>query len=956
MADKPIRVFISCGDTIQGSYFEVLFHQLVDGAEPKLATDRKMLVDDRASRVSLTTDSGLAQYPSRLNDLYRQADVIVLVYSMVDRRAFESVAERYDYIAGPVRDFEPACFVLLGVVPPGWSGGMPHVVSPQEVESLCLQITASKYEIDATTNRKELDDLWAFLVRGFRTASQQSPSSTSSSSFSASSSSSSTSNTNNGGGTSSSTSQSQAAVVKEEMLVSMLASVITRRECHPALLRAMAALPLKKSEKVLKAAQKQSSKRELLFAQPSRLDSINATLLTPVFFDITISNPTKASLNWTIAEPTDKISAHSFFSITETQGTLAKGKSNTFTVCCVFFQPSEISRFLLIECPQEPGWCLPILLNLVAPLQPRDPLSYWTIDHKSISIGFRISSTLSANVYRSTLYGAVVAVKEWTVAPDTGRPPDLFYAEWDAFVKLKHPNIAQFLGGSRAPGEAFMVLEYLKHGQLGTFLHNPPPRGVIRTIDLRLKMATDLAKAMAFLHSQKILHRDLTSANVLVDSDCSVKLGNFGEAKVIISGLGIIEDHGTLDWTAPELLTPGAKFTQKSDVFSFGVILWELGSERAPARTMMDIKKGLLPGLQMDIKSRYPAFVDLLAQCTHIDPEQRPSFDEIVETLENIRSAGPNTYTPSTVVTKQSTKAEPPRYLPPADHGVPASPSPSKGAVPTSRQARGQKTLPKMELVTLPEVTLAPGLTPPSMPSNAVPFVSYTNPTPLSPRATQLTPGAPQETSTSPRQLLPLQSPPLLLSPLLPVFPSSLSNESDTRAIVMPNGQTNAPLQSSTPTKVIGSASPPLQQRAGASTSILPAPVQLAIPNRGAAPSFAIPAAVAPPPLALTPIAVALPISSPVLRMPSVAKRAANLPIANQPVSNASVPASSVLPPSTILITTPQVPPSPSSRAPLSPMTASKQTGSAPEAEEPFDPKNVPPPPPEEDPLIPTDI
>lgn len=705
--DSPLRVFVSCADIVQGSYFEVLFHQLPDGAVPKLAADRKMMIDGRTMRVSLTTDSGLAQYPARLLDMFRQADVIVFLYSMVDRAVFEGLPERFEWVSGPARDFEPATFITLGIIPPN-AGDTPHVISPQEVESMCSQYSATNYLLDIRTQHKDLDELWSFAVRTHQARLKSTSSGagysgasghgggTSSASYNASSSSSSAS-------TAALSPRSQL-LSKEETLVQLTSTLITRKESPSDLTKAIASQSAKKTEKIFKQAIKATGKRELLSISPSRIDITHATLLEPSFVTFSITTTSKTPVSWSINEAETVENAY-FFAIHESSGTVTKSKPATVTICCTFYQPAELSRFILIDSPQEPGLSAPLFVKFVAPLQPRDPLQYWTIDRKAISIGFRISSTLSANVYRSTLYGAVVAVKEWSTDAVTGRPPDLFYTEWDAFVKLKHPNIAQFLGGSKERGEAFMILEYLKHGQLGTFLHNPPPRGVVRTIDLRLKMATDLAKAMAYLHSQKMLHRDLTSANVLVDSDCSVKLGDFGEPRQIGAAAQMSlnatfngrNDFGgnnfasgdSLDWTAPELLAANgaSAHTQKSDVFSYGVILWEFGAERMPARTLADVRNGVLPFLPMDVKTRYPAFNDLVLHCTSVAPELRPTFDEIVARLETIRANGPTPLAPAplgkTPATMQgnSGNGAPPssKYLPPpmfnASNNTTAAPS-----------------------------------------------------------------------------------------------------------------------------------------------------------------------------------------------------------------------------------------------------------------------------------------
>lgn len=645
---SPVRVFMSCGDVVVGSFFEVLFHhlQLLDGAVPKMAQDRVWLVDQTKVRLSLTTDSGLTQYPSRINDMYKQADVIVLVVSPCDRTAFDAVPALIDHITGPVRDFTPVTIILLSLTPPG-AANKATVVSSQEIESYSTQYGAAKYELDASNGRKEADDFWFFVARTHLATSRLNAS-------------------------------RAAPTLKEDALTALLTTMLHKKESDLELMAAMAAIAPKKAEKLLKAAIKASGKRDPLNASPTKVECANASLVQPLLWTITLTNTSKAPVNWSLLDSA-QITPQYFFSVADaagaTSGTLAKGKSIPLTVCCTFYQPAEISRAIVVDCtsPQEPG-ALPAVffVNAVAPLQPRDSISPWIIDRKAISIGFRISSTAHATVYRSTLYGAVVAVKEWHFHASFHSTPEEFTLEWDAFIKLKHPNIAQFLGGNSDNGQAFLVLEYLKHGQLSNFLHNPPPRGVIRTFDLRLKMATDLAKAMAYLHSQKMLHKDLRSSNVHVGEDCTVKIGDFGEY-CNPQTIQAATDTGSLDWTAPEVLASGG-YSTKSDVFAFGVILWEFGAERLPARTLADIKTAALPGLPMDIKTRYPAFVELVNQCTASAPENRPTFDEVVDLLEAIRAAGPVAYTASPITKPTNVaKPEPPRYVQQAGGGAAAA-------------------------------------------------------------------------------------------------------------------------------------------------------------------------------------------------------------------------------------------------------------------------------------------
>ena len=143
---------------------------------------------------------------------------------------------------------------------------------------------------------------------------------------------------------------------------------------------------------------------------------------------------------------------------------------------------------------------------------------------------------------------------------------------------IRHPNIVMFLGACTKPPNLCIVLEYCGRGSLWSCLHD---LSIKLSWEFRKKMALDIAKGVLYLHSFQppILHRDLKSLNVLLDHACNAKLADFGwtriKAKVMTSKIG------TYQWMAPEVIA-GFKYTEKADVFSFGVILWELATRKPP--------------------------------------------------------------------------------------------------------------------------------------------------------------------------------------------------------------------------------------------------------------------------------------------------------------------------------------------------------------------------------------
>ena len=132
--------------------------------------------------------------------------------------------------------------------------------------------------------------------------------------------------------------------------------------------------------------------------------------------------------------------------------------------------------------------------------------------------------------------------------------------------KIHHPNIVQLIGHTPLNKEfVYLLMEYFPNGSLRSALDK---KGKELTWSIRLKIASDIAKAMYFLHGRNILHRDLKAANIMVDTHFEAKLADFGES--LESGASKLTDEaGTLYYMAPEMLKRQPT-TSAADVYSFG--------------------------------------------------------------------------------------------------------------------------------------------------------------------------------------------------------------------------------------------------------------------------------------------------------------------------------------------------------------------------------------------------
>lgn len=249
--------------------------------------------------------------------------------------------------------------------------------------------------------------------------------------------------------------------------------------------------------------------------------------------------------------------------------------------------------------------------------------------------------------------GSCVAVKKLNCATqDAGKE---FENEVDLLSKFQHPNVISLMGYCIESESGFIVYELMDHGSLETQLHGPS-NGSELTWPRRMKIALDTAKGLEYLHEHctpAVIHRDLKSSNILLDSNFNAKLSDFGLA--VIDGAQNKNDlklSGTVGYVAPEYLLVG-KLTDKSDVYAYGVVLLELlfgkkaVDKEAPAQCQSLVTwampkltdRSLLPEIldpviknTMDLKHLFQvAAVALL--CVQPEPSYRPLITDVLHSL-----------------------------------------------------------------------------------------------------------------------------------------------------------------------------------------------------------------------------------------------------------------------------------------------------------------------------------
>lgn len=259
--------------------------------------------------------------------------------------------------------------------------------------------------------------------------------------------------------------------------------------------------------------------------------------------------------------------------------------------------------------------------------------------------GFDEKWIIQGSVYKGCINGEWYAIKKmkWNA-----------YEELKILQKVNHGNLVRLEGFCIDPEEAncYLVYEYVENGSLSSWLHEARPEKL--SWKTRLRIAIDVANGLQYIHEHtrpKVVHKDIKSSNILLDSNMRAKIANFGLAR---SGCNAITMHivGTQGYIAPEYLADGVVST-KMDVFSFGVVLLELVSGReaidergnvlwaSADRVLVDGKQLTKLREWMDesllkescTMESVSSVVSVALACLNKDPARRPSMVEIVYAL-----------------------------------------------------------------------------------------------------------------------------------------------------------------------------------------------------------------------------------------------------------------------------------------------------------------------------------
>ncbi|KAG1334016.1 serine/threonine-protein kinase STY13 [Cocos nucifera] len=296
------------------------------------------------------------------------------------------------------------------------------------------------------------------------------------------------------------------------------------------------------------------------------------------------------------------------------------------------------------------------------PLKPKEE---WQIDLSKLDIRYVVAKGTYGTVYRGTYDGQDVAVKllDWgedgfATDAETAALRTSFQQEVAVWQKLKHPNVTKFIGASMGTSDlripqtnatgsdhnslparaCCVVVEYLAGGTLKQYLIKNRRKKLAYKIVIQL--ALDLARGLNYLHSKKIVHRDVKTENMLLDMQRNLKIADFGVARVEAQNpKDMTGETGTLGYMAPEVLE-GKPYNHRCDVYSFGICLWEIYccDMPYPDLSFVEVSSAVVrQNLRPEIPRCCPSsLANIMRKCWYANPDKRPEMDEVVKLLEAI--------------------------------------------------------------------------------------------------------------------------------------------------------------------------------------------------------------------------------------------------------------------------------------------------------------------------------
>lgn len=253
------------------------------------------------------------------------------------------------------------------------------------------------------------------------------------------------------------------------------------------------------------------------------------------------------------------------------------------------------------------------------------------LQHEDLEFGKQIGEGISGRVLKGRIKstGMVVAIKILHLRQLSGADMERFRNEIFAMSTLNHPSLLPFCGYTQEAPYC-LATKFMENGSLFSILSTNP--SFLSPTD-RTLIAYDVACGMEFLHSRGVIHRDLKSLNILLDENKRGKISDFGfvRMKSSVPMTGLV---GTSHWMAPEILLSSPNYDEKIDIYSYGIVLWELLTSEKPYDNE-DPNTLPLKVIEHNLRPKIPdgtpqKIRSLIEKCWAATPEQRPSFHDII--------------------------------------------------------------------------------------------------------------------------------------------------------------------------------------------------------------------------------------------------------------------------------------------------------------------------------------
>lgn len=273
----------------------------------------------------------------------------------------------------------------------------------------------------------------------------------------------------------------------------------------------------------------------------------------------------------------------------------------------------------------------------------------WIINSSSIKLLKIIDFGGSSDVYLGEYRGTEVAVKKLRLLEGKKDYIKEYKREVSSLFLLYHPYLVLLMGVVAEPLNLSIVTEFCKGGNLFELLYKRP--NIYLSWEFKKKILLQIAIGMNYLHTNDppVLHRDLKSLNILLtnkiekSSDTTdIKISDFGLSRLYQKSCILSGHLGTCYWMAPEIIVR-KRYSTKVDVYSYGIIIWEVCTRKTPYGCMsqqqvqfyVSVKKGR-PNMKIIPNDTPPKLIQLMQMCWDHEPNNRPTFEFIVDFLRNI--------------------------------------------------------------------------------------------------------------------------------------------------------------------------------------------------------------------------------------------------------------------------------------------------------------------------------